>query len=177
MSSLTFTSLSNFPSGFPFQLAELKKICSELDLPTSGSKLELVERIVCHDDKPIVTLQPDDEAELLDNVSDTAETDIGVSLEVPMESPVHEPAPPTTAKQQTTRGLKRRAEEAVEEDDGVTVAVKKPTLVAPPPVEPPAPAKSNSTAATSVSHVTSEEEASLPLCRSLPPDSSDCTLD
>ncbi|VDD74555.1 unnamed protein product [Mesocestoides corti] len=55
-------------------------MCADLALSTSGSKQELVDRILCHDaEKPLVTVQPDEEAELLDNDSDVDEAPTGLA--------------------------------------------------------------------------------------------------
>ncbi|VDK20586.1 unnamed protein product [Taenia asiatica] len=56
-------------------LAELKKLCVLSSLPVSGSKQELVDRILAHEaGDSVVTVQPEEEAELLDE-DDVAASD------------------------------------------------------------------------------------------------------
>ncbi|KAH9279424.1 SAP domain-containing ribonucleoprotein [Echinococcus granulosus] len=60
------------------KLAELKKLCVLSSLPVSGSKQELVDRILAHEaGDSVVTVQPEEEAELLDE-DDIAADDVVV---------------------------------------------------------------------------------------------------
>ncbi|KAL5105787.1 SAP domain-containing ribonucleoprotein [Taenia crassiceps] len=60
------------------KLAELKKLCVLSSLPVSGSKQELVDRILAHEaGDSMVTVQPEEEAELLDE-DDAAADDVVV---------------------------------------------------------------------------------------------------
>ncbi|VDM32871.1 unnamed protein product [Hydatigera taeniaeformis] len=78
------------------KLAELKKLCVLSSLPVSGSKQELVDRILAHEaGDSVVTVQPEEEAELLDEDDITAD-DVGV-------------AAPTTALSTEDQQLQREA--------------------------------------------------------------------
>ena len=105
---------------------ELKKLCVLSSLPVSGSKQELVDRILAHEAGKSVTVQPDEEAELLDEDDNTTE-DVVVTLTAPTTaaesaSPSEEKSPPEASAEPesnektpvlTTIGISKMSQEEV----------------------------------------------------------------
>ncbi|KAM3173203.1 hypothetical protein ACTXT7_012971 [Hymenolepis weldensis] len=68
------------------KLADLKKLCTVSSLPTTGSKQELIDRILVYEaTKSSLTVAPEEEAELLDE-DDTSIGDVGHTIPIVVPS-------------------------------------------------------------------------------------------
>ncbi|CAI2733261.1 unnamed protein product [Schistosoma spindalis] len=112
------------------KLSDLKKICKENKLPSTGTKVELVSRIMEMHGNKFVLLQPGDEAELLgdDEDGDSNHVNISHSTTTAMDcsnsngSPNDLDFPTVTANK--TVGRKRPASELTPEKDSMTSGEK-----------------------------------------------------
>ncbi|CAH8866805.1 unnamed protein product [Trichobilharzia szidati] len=118
------------------KLSDLKKICKENKLPSTGTKTELISRISEVQGNKFVILQPGDEAELLGDSNDGDSTDVSSitqtttadltssksptdDLDFSMTSP-----PSTTATATKITSKKRRASDDLNPEDILSVEKK-----------------------------------------------------
>ncbi|VDP97787.1 unnamed protein product [Trichobilharzia regenti] len=119
-----------------YQLSDLKKICKENKLPSTGTKTELISRLTEVQGNKFVILQPGDEAELLGDSNDGDSTDVSsitqtttdlTSNKSPtddLDFPMTSPTPPITAATNKISSKKRRASEDLNPEDILSVEKK-----------------------------------------------------
>ncbi|XP_018653685.1 hypothetical protein Smp_078090.1 [Schistosoma mansoni] len=123
-------SVQNVEDLHKLKLSDLKKICKENKLPSTGTKVELISRITEMHGNKFVLLQPGDEAELLgdDEDGDSNHVNISHSTTTTMDcsndngSPSGLNFPVVTANK--TVGRKRPASELTPEKDSMTSGEK-----------------------------------------------------
>nr|CAH8867116.1 unnamed protein product [Trichobilharzia regenti] len=118
------------------KLSDLKKICKENKLPSTGTKTELISRLTEVQGNKFVILQPGDEAELLGDSNDGDSTDVSsitqtttdlTSNKSPtddLDFPMTSPTPPITAATNKISSKKRRASEDLNPEDILSVEKK-----------------------------------------------------
>ncbi|CAH8637346.1 unnamed protein product [Schistosoma haematobium] len=108
-------SLPNVEDLHKLKLSDLKKICKENKLPSTGTKVELISRITEMHGNKFVLLQPGDEAELLGDDEDGDSNHVNISLSTTTAMDCS-----NTVTANKTVGRKRPASELTPEKDSMT---------------------------------------------------------